>query len=452
MEGGATTDLQSNTSASYYNFDALEQLQVINGGGDVSVQSSGVSINLITKSGSNIFKGTATGTLTNDAMQFQNVNAELFSQGTGGFLSGAPLNRVTNVTGEYGGPIIRNKLWFWGNADHQDINAAVLNYYDASKGGNCQAFADAQRLGTISQQITFANLDEVRDCLHNDKTVIYHVGGKLNYTLNNAHKFQYLLQGDDKIQDSRGASATTAKEATNRQFSDYWHGIPQPTHSLTHTYVATDKLVFNSIYTYVYGGWSNDFQDYDTCGETRYNGADNNDAYARPENCLWNQQQLSLRTTGFQSRSLLASVQRLRPSHELKTDGTYFMSNKLGGDHSLKFGVGYRRNRLDRRSRTMPVAPAPGCSATATRRPTARTTASIPAPPGPGMVPYRAVLYRDQLRNSVVVGLVGLRPGIVQPRPLSPERRRSLRLAALEIPGRLRSGEHHSPRLAAGAV
>ena len=49
---------------------------------------------------------------------------------------------------------------------------------------------------------------------------------KLNYTLNSAHKFQYLIQGDDKIQDSRGASATTAKEATNRQFSDYWHGIP----------------------------------------------------------------------------------------------------------------------------------------------------------------------------------------------------------------------------------
>ena len=56
-EGGATTDLRSNTSASYYNFDALEQIQVINGGGDASVQSSGISINLITKSGSNHVQG-----------------------------------------------------------------------------------------------------------------------------------------------------------------------------------------------------------------------------------------------------------------------------------------------------------------------------------------------------------------------------------------------------------
>ena len=399
MEGGATTDLQSNTSASYYNFDAFEQIQVVNGGGDVSVQSSGVSINLITKSGSNMFKGSATGTFTNDAMQFQNVNQELFSKGTGGFLSGAPLNKVTNITGEYGGPIIRNKLWFWANGDHQNINAAVLNYYDGSKSAQCQAFADAQRLGTISQQITFANLDEVRDCLHNDKTVIYHVGAKLNYTLNNAHKFQYLLQGDDKIQDSRGASSNTAKEATNRQFSDYWHGIPQPTHSLTHTYVANDRLVFNSIYTYVYGGWTNDFQDYDTCGETRYNGADNNEAYARPANCLWNQQQLSLRTTGFQSRSLIGSTQRLRPSHELKTDGTYFVSNKLGGDHSLKFGVGYRRNPSTTFSHY-------AGGARAWLQCNGNTTANCsdnridPGTAGPGMVPYRAVLYRDQLRNS----------------------------------------------------
>src|SRR5829696_6163643 len=133
LEGGSTTDLRSNSSASYYNFDSLEQIQVINGGGDVSVQSSGISINLVTKSGSNVFKGSAVGTLTNDAMQFQNVSEELFKKGAGGFLSGAPLNRVSNVTFEYGGPIVRDKLWFWGNADHQDINTAVLNYYDAGK-------------------------------------------------------------------------------------------------------------------------------------------------------------------------------------------------------------------------------------------------------------------------------------------------------------------------------
>jgi hypothetical protein len=36
----------------------------------------------------------------------------------------------------------------------------------------------------------------------------------------------------------------------------------------------------------------------------------------------------------------------VRPSLDLKTDATYFMTNFLGGDHSLKFGVGYRQNPI----------------------------------------------------------------------------------------------------------
>jgi len=333
-------------------------------------------------------------------MQFQNVSEELFKLGAGGFLSGAPLNRVSNVTFEYGGPIIRDKLWFWGNADHQDINTAVLNYYDASKSATCASYADAQRLGTLAGTIAYSDLESVRDCLYNDKTVIYHVGGKVNFQLNPAHRFQYLIQGDDKIQNSRGASSTTAKEATNRQFSDYWHGFPQPTHSLTHTYIASDKLVFNNIYTYVYGGWTNDFQDYDTCGKIRYNGSDKASDYTRADpGCLWNQQQLSLRTTGFRSRSLATSIQRLRPTHDLKSDGTYFLSNRLGGDHSLKFGLGYRRSPTTTFSHYSGGGLAYlQCNGNATAN--CADNRLTPGAAGPGMVPYRADLFRDALRNS----------------------------------------------------
>ena len=71
LEGGSITDLSSNSSPSYFNFDSFDQIQVTNGGGDVSVQSSGLAINLVTKSGSNVFKGSAVGTFENDAMQAQ---------------------------------------------------------------------------------------------------------------------------------------------------------------------------------------------------------------------------------------------------------------------------------------------------------------------------------------------------------------------------------------------
>ena len=37
--------------------------------------------------------------------------------------------------------------------------------------------------------------------------------------------------------------------------------LPLPTHSITHTWIANDKLVFNNMFTYVGGGFFLDYQD-----------------------------------------------------------------------------------------------------------------------------------------------------------------------------------------------
>ena len=50
-------------------------------------------------------------------------------------------------------------------------------------------------------------------------------------------------------------------------------------------------------------------------------------------------------------------------------DGTYFLTNKFGGDHSLKFGLGWRRNPIQSFSHYSGGARA--CSASATTRRTA---------------------------------------------------------------------------------
>jgi len=127
LEGGSITDLASNSSPTYFNFDSFDQISVTNGGGDVSVQSSGLSINLVTKSGSNVFKGSAVGTFENDKMQNNNVTAAQFVKGTSGFLSGAPIKKIYNISGEYGGPIIKNRLWWWAAARQQANNARFVN-------------------------------------------------------------------------------------------------------------------------------------------------------------------------------------------------------------------------------------------------------------------------------------------------------------------------------------
>ena len=407
LEGGSVTDLSSNSSPSYFNFDSFEQIQVVSGGGDVSVQSSGLAINLVTKSGSNVFKGTAVTTFENDAMQQQNITRELFNAGTGGFLSGNPLQKIWVASAEYGGPIKKNRLWFWAAADKQDINVGVLNFFDGTKGGLCQTLLDAQKAGALSGVVTYDQLDAVIKCMQNDKTVIKDLQWKFNYQLNSSNKFQYLFQSDNKYRNRRGATSSTAVEATTQQTSDepkgigYW-GLPLPTHSLTHTLIASDRLVFNTMFTYVHGGFFLDYQDVPpqgNCAQSVYTGSQSSADYARDASCLWMIQSRSNRTTGFADRSLGATYTTVRHSWEAKTDGTYFLTNTLGGDHSLKFGVGWRKNPIQTFSHYSGGARATmQCVGNSNANCGGGVIASAGA--AAGYVPYTAVLYRDQILNN----------------------------------------------------
>lgn len=414
LEGGSITDLSSNSSPSYFNFDSFEQIQVVTGGGDVSIQSSGLSINLVTKSGSNVFKGTAVTTFENASMQSQNVTQQLFYAGSNGFLSGNPIQKITNNSVEYGGPIKRNRIWWWAAADKQDINTGVLNFFDQSLGSFCAGLVAAQKAGTLSGSITYANLKQVQKCLTNDKTVIKDLEWKFNFQLNASNKLQYLFTSDNKYRNHRGASANTDKDATTQQTSDKPLGLPLPTYSITHTMILTDRLVFNNQFTYVHGGFFLDYQDVPpqgTCLQTRYlgpatgvgpKGTDPSEymigTRANPA-CFFNTQSLSNRTTGLSSRSLNGTYQTTRHSWEAKTDGTYFLTNMLGGDHSLKFGVGWRRNPIQTFTHY-------SGGARVTMQCVGNNQANcgggviVPAGSAAGLVPFRAVLSRDQILNN----------------------------------------------------
>jgi hypothetical protein len=403
LEGGSITDLSSNSSPSYFNFDSFSEIQVTNGGGDVTVQSSGLSINLVTKSGSNVFKGSAVATFENDQTQGNNVTKELFDAGSNGFLSGNPIKRIGVYSAEFGGPIVKNRLWFWAAADKQDINTGVLNFFDATAGQFCQDLIAAQRTGSSALRalVTYDKLESVQKCLSNDKTVIKDLQWKFNYQATTAHKFQYLFQSDNKYRNARGASATTLKEATTQQTSDKPWGLPLPTHSLTHTFIASDRLVFNNQFTYVHGGFFLDYQDVPpqgSCAQSSYTGSDA--LYqGREPNCLWNIQALNNRTTGLNSRSLASTYQTTRHSWEAKTDGTYFLTSKLGGDHSLKFGVGWRRNPIQTFSHYSGGAQAL-VQCVGNNSNNCGDGSRVALGSAAGVVPYQADLFRDQLRNN----------------------------------------------------
>ena len=67
IDGVDITDMAA-TGASpiYYDFDMLEEMQVTTGGADVTQQTGGVGINLVTKSGTDRFKGNGRALVTDE--------------------------------------------------------------------------------------------------------------------------------------------------------------------------------------------------------------------------------------------------------------------------------------------------------------------------------------------------------------------------------------------------
>ena len=336
LEGGSITDMSSNSAATYFNFDSFQEIQVITGGGDASIQASGVYINLVTKSGSNVRKGSVGMTFENAAMQAQNVTQAIFDANTSGNaigLSGNPLHRVDTEDGDIGGPISKNRLWYWGSVSNQDINLSVANYFNTS------------RPGCNPPPSTFAQLADLQACLENTRTLLVNVNGKLNYQLNTANKFQVLVQTAQKTNNSRYAGSLVTSDATASQYATGGVGLLEdPTYQVTHTWLPTDRLVIVNQLTYLRGGFSVDFHDVPRCGATTY-ARDLAGGDPMDPTCQWNIQPLENFTTGLSSRSSLGGgVQTERRSWEAKSDGTYFLPHFLGGDHALKFGVGWRKD------------------------------------------------------------------------------------------------------------
>ena len=123
---------------------------------------------------------------------------------------------------------MKDRLWLWGAWDYQDTNVGITNFFDPNKGSVCQDLIAAQNTRQLSSAITYGNLDQVQQCLKNDKTWITNLNAKVNYQLNPANKFAYLFVSDEKRRDSRGASSTTAVEATTQQYAGQapWGSLP----------------------------------------------------------------------------------------------------------------------------------------------------------------------------------------------------------------------------------
>ena len=123
LDGVDITDMAATgASPSYYDFDAFEEMTINTGGVDVTQQTGGVGINLVTKSGTDSFKGSSRFYVTDDKFESNNITDALRAQGA---TSGNPIQDIKDYGVEVGGPIKKGRAWVWGSFGKQNVDVGV---------------------------------------------------------------------------------------------------------------------------------------------------------------------------------------------------------------------------------------------------------------------------------------------------------------------------------------
>jgi hypothetical protein len=126
VDGMPITDMSSLSSPFYYDFDMFQEMNVVTGGADAKSATGGIQMNFTLKSGTNAFHGNAKGYFENESMQSTNMPADLAASLGGASGKGDRTDRFTDWGGDVGGPILKDKWWFWGSYGKQDIRIIKL--------------------------------------------------------------------------------------------------------------------------------------------------------------------------------------------------------------------------------------------------------------------------------------------------------------------------------------
>jgi hypothetical protein len=129
VDGVVITDMAAlGSSPSYYDFDAFQEMQITTGGTDSTIATGGVVLNLVTKRGTNEWRGSGRYLYTpQSAQSTTSFSSSDLGPGQPSFKAGNHIARVLDYGAEAGGPIVKDRLWIWGSYGDQKVNTVALN-------------------------------------------------------------------------------------------------------------------------------------------------------------------------------------------------------------------------------------------------------------------------------------------------------------------------------------
>lgn len=173
FEGG-----QNGKSPSYFDFDTFQEVEISTGGSTLELETPGVTVNVVTKRGTNELKGSGRFFYASDDWQSNNTSEEAREQE----LQANSTRFIREYGVELGGPILRDRLWIWGSVARQDISlnlSGTSSYFE----------------GAGPRTITLEPWN-----------------AKLNAQLSNANSANFFFSRSDRTEGNTGAGTSRAPE------------------------------------------------------------------------------------------------------------------------------------------------------------------------------------------------------------------------------------------------
>ena len=208
-------------SMNYYIPSAFENIQVSTGAQDISIGTGGVLINMVTKSGTNAYRGEVLQTYQGKRTQSTNVDEELRNLGHRPDANSTEL--ISNSNFQLGGPIMKNKMFFFGSANYQAIHIKAPDFPTV-----VPPYIATPLAGTSDQDTTDIAAGE----------------GKITYQLGSADRFEGYLSKQRYDKPNRGAGAGLTQDSASKELDTFV--ITQ----ISYNRVLTDRMFLDAKASY----------------------------------------------------------------------------------------------------------------------------------------------------------------------------------------------------------
>lgn len=287
LDGIQVTDAAAaGATAMYFDFDSFEEIEVETGAHSVDIQSGGVILNMITKSGGNRFSGGISLYGETEDLQANNIPEDDPEYEDVGF--GNPTDYLYDYGGDFGGPILKDKLWFYTAFRRTEINRYIIGYEVDGKPGT-----------------------EYSDLMH--------WTGKLTWQISDNNKLMGWVNYDSKAMPHRAAGPRRPPETTYYQDSPSWF------YHLEDTWTVNSNLLLNfkfGFYNMYYQLAPQDSVDMNDPAVLIY--------YSEPYRRMYEDAYYQY-TWYYSDRYAFTGY------------ADYFKDDLLGGDHELKVGFEYQK-------------------------------------------------------------------------------------------------------------